>query len=74
MTTIPTTVHEAAGRITPWELDMCKKRKLNVTVNDYTYPSPNKAIQTNIIKLNNNVNSNRMQENITKNLAIKKCH
>ena len=24
----------------------CKKRKLNVPVKDYTYPSPNKAIQT----------------------------
>ena len=43
---------------------MCKKRKLNVSVNDYTYPRPNKAIQTNKIELNNNFNSEMMQENI----------
>ena len=29
---------------------LCKKRKLNVSVNDYTYPSTNKAIQQNKIE------------------------
>ena len=53
---------------------MCKKRKLNVSVNDYTYPNPNKAIQQNKIKLNNNFNSEMTQENISKNLATKNCH
>jgi hypothetical protein len=36
------------------ELNRCKKCKLNVPVKDYTYPSPNKAIQTKKIELNNN--------------------
>ena len=51
---------------------MCKKCKLNITVNDYTYPSPNKAIQQNKFELNNYFNSEMIQENISKNLAIKK--
>ena len=44
------------------ELIMCKKHKLNVTVNDYTYPSLSEAIHPNKIELNNNFNSNIMQE------------
>jgi hypothetical protein len=44
------------------ELSICKKRKFNVQVNDYTYPSPNKAIQQNKFELNNNDNSKAMQE------------
>jgi len=43
------------------ELYRCKKRKLNITVNDYTYPSPSKAIQQNKIKLNNKFNLKFMQ-------------
>jgi hypothetical protein len=43
-----------------------KKRKLNVSVNDYTYPSPSKAIQQNKIELNNEFNLEMMQENISK--------
>ena len=43
---------------------MCKERKLNILVNDYTYPSQNKAIQQNKIELNNNFNLKIMQENI----------
>ena len=50
---------------------MCKKCKLNVSVNDYTYPSPSKAIQQNKIELNNKFNSEMMQENILKNLKQK---
>ena len=46
------------------ELSMCKKRKSNVSVHDYTYPSPNKAIEQNKIELNNNFNSKVIQENI----------
>ena len=46
------------------ELGMCKKPKLNVTVNDYTYPSPSKAIQQNKFELNNYFNLELMQENI----------
>ena len=42
---------------------MCKKRKLNVSVNDNTFPSPNKAIQQNKIIVNNKINSKKMQEN-----------
>jgi hypothetical protein len=38
------------------ELHMCKKRKLNVSVNDYTYPNPS-TIQHNKIELNDNFNS-----------------
>ena len=53
---------------------MCKKRNLNVPVNDYTYPSPNKTIQQNKIELNNKVNLKAMQENDLKNLATKNCH
>ena len=41
---------------------MCKKRKFNVQVNSYTYPSPNKAIQQNKFELNNNNTSKAMQE------------
>ena len=41
---------------------MCKKGKLNVSVNDNTYPSPNKAIQQNKIEVNNNFNSEMIQE------------
>jgi len=70
VTAIPTTVHEATG----WIAIKCKKRKLNVTVNDFTYPSPNKAIQTNKIEFNNNFNSEIMQENISKKSCNKKCH
>ena len=51
---------------------MCKKRKLNVSVNDYTLPSPNKAIQQNKIELNNNFNSKIMQENISKKSCTRK--
>ena len=53
---------------------MCKKRKLDVPVNKYTYPSPSKAIQQNKFKLNNNINLKAMQENDLKNLATKNCH
>jgi hypothetical protein len=42
------------------QLYMCKKRKLNISVNDYTYPSPSKAIQQNKFELNNKFK----QENI----------
>ena len=42
---------------------MCKKRKLSDSVNDNTYPSPNKAIPQNNIKLKNNIDSKMMQEN-----------
>ena len=45
------------------ELIICKKCKLNVSVNDNTYPSPNKAFQQNKIKFNNKFNSEMMQEN-----------
>jgi hypothetical protein len=48
------------------ESNKCKKRKYNVPVKDYTYPSPNKAIRTKKIELNNNCNSITMQENILK--------
>jgi hypothetical protein len=48
---------------------MCKKCKLNVSVNDNTYPSPNKATQQNKITINNKINSKKMQENKSKNLA-----
>ena len=44
---------------------MRKQRKLNNSVNDNTYPSPSKAIQQNKIELNNNFNSEMMQENIS---------
>ena len=54
------------------ELNICKKRTLNVTVNDYTYPSPSKAIQTNKIEFNINFNSILMQENISKKSYNKK--
>jgi rRNA maturation endonuclease Nob1 len=53
------------------ELYRHKKRKVNVSVNDYTYPSPSKAIQQDKFKLNNNFNSEMMQENMSKNLAMK---
>ena len=42
---------------------MCTKCKLNVTVNDNTYPCLNKAIQQNKIELNNKFNSEMMHEN-----------
>ncbi len=51
---------------------MCKKCKLNVTVNDYTYPSPSKAIQQNKFELNNYFNSEMMQENISRKSCNKK--
>ena len=51
---------------------MCKKRKLNIPVNNYTYPSPNKAIQQSKFELNNKNNSKAMQENDLKNLATEK--
>ena len=53
------------------ELDMCKKHKLNVTVKDYTYPSLSKAIQQINFELNNYFNLKIVQDNISKNLAIK---
>ena len=53
---------------------MCKKRKLDVPVNKYTYPSPNKAIQQNKFELNNNINSKAMQENDLKKSCNKNCH
>ena len=53
---------------------MCKKHKVNVSVNDYIYPSLNKTIQQNKIELNNKVNLKAMQENDLKNLATKNCH
>ena len=40
---------------------MCKKCKLNISVNDNTYPSPNKAITQNKIELNNKFNSEMIQ-------------
>jgi hypothetical protein len=52
------------------ELYTCKKRNLNVWVNDYTYPSPNKAIQQIKIELNIIINSKKMQEN----KSIKSCN
>ncbi len=51
---------------------MYKKHKLNVTVNDYTYPGPSKAIQQNKIELNNNFNLKIMQENIFEKSCNKK--
>ena len=51
---------------------MFKKRKFNVSVNDYTYPSTSKAIQQNKIDFNNNFNLETMQENISKKFFIKK--
>ena len=51
---------------------MCKKRKLNISVNDYTYPNPNKAIQQNKIELNINFNLKVIQENISKESCNKK--
>jgi hypothetical protein len=56
------------------QLYMCKKRKLNISVNDYTYPSSSKANQQNIIELNHNFNSEIMQENISKKSCNKRCH
>jgi len=49
---------------------MCKKRKLNVTVNDYTYPSPSEAIQQNeqIVAIDHDVsidNTHVSNDNIT---------
>ena len=52
---------------------MCKKCKLNNSVNYNTYPSPHKAIQQNKIELNNKINSKVMQEKIQK-TCHKKCH
>ena len=51
---------------------MCKKCKLNIPVNDYTYHSPNKAIQQNKFELNNRINSKAMQENDFKKSCNKK--
>ena len=50
---------------------MCKKCNLNVPVNDYTYPSPNKKIKQIKIKLNNKINLKAMQENDLKILRQK---
>ena len=41
--------------------------KLNVSVNDNTYTSLNKAIQQNKIDLNEKMKSKKMQENKSKN-------
>ena len=51
---------------------MCKKRKLNVSVNDYTYPSLNKAIQHDNFELNNYFNSEMVQDKISKKSCDKK--
>ena len=51
---------------------MCKKHKLDVPVNKYTYPGPNKAIQPNKFELKNNINSKAMQENDLKKSCNKK--
>jgi hypothetical protein len=48
---------------------MCKKCKLNISVNDNTYPSPNKAIQQNKIKL---IDSKIMQGSVSKKSCNKK--
>ena len=51
---------------------MCKKRKLNVSINDYTYPSPNKAIQQNKpIVTNNHDMSNNIANVSNHNINIK---
>jgi hypothetical protein len=52
---------------------MCKKQTLNETVNNNTFPSPNKAIQQNKIKLNNRIGLNMMQEKISRKSCNKKC-
>jgi hypothetical protein len=51
---------------------MCKERKLNILVNDYTDPSPNKAIQQKKIEVNNNLTLEVTQENISKKSCNKK--
>jgi hypothetical protein len=51
---------------------MCKKCKLNISVNDCTYPSPNKAIQQKKIEVNNNLTLEVKREIYQKNLATKK--
>ena len=54
---------------------MYKKRKLNISVNEHTYPSQNKAIQQNEFELNNKINLKAMQENDLKKSCNKKnCH
>ena len=45
------------------ELYMCRKRKLNDSVNVNTYPSLSKAIQHNKIESNDKFNLEMMQEN-----------
>ena len=55
------------------ELSMCENCKLNVSVNDNTHPSPNKAIQQNKINLHKKVNLKKMQK-ISKKSCNKKCH
>ena len=49
---------------------MCKKPKLNVSVNENTYHSPNQVIQQNKIELNNKFNLETIQK-IYKNLQQK---
>ena len=70
----PTTVCEEKRLDSTGESTKCKIYKLNVPVNDNTYPSPNKLIQQNKIELNDKIYSKVMQENDSKNLAIKNCH
>ena len=60
---IPTTVHEAVGRIAQGNY---------ILVRDYTYPCLNKAIQQNKIKLNKNFDSKMMQEHKSKKSNNKK--
>ena len=64
-----TAVCEAMDQIAQGN-NVCKKCKLNVSVNDNTYPSLSKAIQHNKIELNHNFDLEMMQENISKNLEI----
>ena len=45
---------------------MYKERKLIVSVNDFTYPSLNKAVQQKNIEVNKNLTSESVQENISK--------
>jgi hypothetical protein len=66
VTAIPTTVHKAAGWIAQGNEIMCKKHKLNVSVNGNTYPCSNKVIQQNKIELNNKINLKKKEENKSK--------
>ena len=51
---------------------MCKKGKLNISVNNYTYPKPSKAIQQNKIESNDKFNNDTMQENTSQKSCNKK--